>query len=359
LDERVNPVEDAILLLDEGRPQAALALMEPLAASGRLGPLGRLTHGRALLSSGKPGEAVAVLREAVALDRTSPEAAVVFGQALAANGALPTAIAEFQRALRCDPDFGAAHFALAQAWAAAGEPERAGEHLAAAGTGGFDVAALKAELDAMRGAARANAGYVRALFDQFSADYDERMRGKLGYRAPEVLLDLALMVSGGAMKKAQTLDLGCGTGLAAPLFAPHAKGLTGVDLSRDMLARARVHPYTELIEADIETWLHATPERFGRVIAADVLVYLGDLSKLFAGVRRVLKPGGLLLFTVERYEGSEGFVQLPTKRWAHTDAYLQAQAEAHGFDVRGLIQCTPRYNAGMPIPGLAGAFALL
>lgn len=353
----MNPVEEAILALDEGRPKAALALLAPLAAAGRLGPLGQLTLGRASLADGDAGRAVEVLREVNALNRNWAEAAVAFGQALAANGALPVAIAEFQRALRIDAGCAAADFALAQAWSAAGEPERALPHLEAAERGGFDGAALRAELDAMRGAARANAAYVRALFDQFSADYDERMRGKLGYRAPEILFELAAMVSGGKLKKAPTLDLGCGTGLAAPLFAPHAKGLTGVDLSRDMLGKARVHPYTDLIEADIEAWLFATDSRFGRIVAADVLVYLGDLSRLFAGVRRVLTPGGLFLFTVERHEGAQDFVQLPTKRWAHGEAYLHRLAVEHGFDVRGLIQCTPRYNAGVPIPGLAGAFS--
>jgi tetratricopeptide (TPR) repeat protein len=97
-----NPVDLAHDLIALGHPAEALALLEPLAASGRMGPLGQVTMGRALLACGRTGEAVTVLREAAALARDWPDAAVSFGRALAANGALPAAIAEYQRALRLD-----------------------------------------------------------------------------------------------------------------------------------------------------------------------------------------------------------------------------------------------------------------
>ena len=210
----------------------------------------------------------------------------------------------------------------------------------------------------MRGAARSDAGYVRHLFDQFASDYDERMRGNLGYRAPEILRDLGLMVSGGTLRKTPTLDLGCGTGLAAPAFRPGATTLTGVDLSPQMIAQAKAGGMYDVLEvADIEGFLGSTKKRFGRVVAADVLVYLGDLAAVFAGVRRVLKPGGVFLFTVERHEGADNFVLQETRRWAHRRDYIETAAAAQGFDLRGLIDCTPRYNKGVAIPGLAGALA--
>lgn len=352
-----NPVELAEDALSAGRPDEALAVLAPLAKAGRLGPLGQLTLGRALSAAGRLDEAVAALREVNSMNRNWPEAAVAFGRALAANNALPAAIAEYQRALRANPDCGAAELALAEAWAEAGEVEKAAARLASAAAMGEDGAALRARLDAMRGQARSDAGYVRHLFDQFSSDYDTRMRGSLAYRAPEILAELMAMVSGGKPKKVPTLDLGCGTGLAAPAIAPFATELTGIDLSPQMIAQASVGGlYGDLIVGDIETWLAETPKRFGRVIAADVLVYLGDLARVFAGVKRVLKPGGLFLFTVECSETLDFMLQ-ETKRWAHSEAYLQAQAAAHGFDVRGLIACTPRVNKGVPIPGLAGALA--
>lgn len=356
MENPVDLAEDALLA---GRPAEAVALLAPLAAAERLGPLGQLTLGRALLGAGETDQALEMLREVVALNRNWADAAVALGRALMAKEALPTAIAEFQRALRVDPDCGAAELALAEAWAEAGEADRAGAHLEAAMALGEDGGALTARLEAMRGQARSDAGYVRHLFDQFSSDYDTRMRGALAYRAPEILAELMGMVSGGKPKKAATLDLGCGTGLAAPAFRPFATKLTGIDLSPQMIAQAKAGGlYDELIVGDIESWMAGTPLTFGRVVAADVLVYLGDLERVFAGVKRVLKAGGVFLFTVEHSESADFMLQ-ETKRWAHSEAYLQRLAEAHGFDVRGLMACTPRVNKGVPIPGLAGAFAAL
>lgn len=352
-----NPVEAANDALEAGQAGKAVALLQPLLAAERLGPLGQLTLGRALLAAGETDRALEVLREVVALNRNWADAAVALGRALMAKEALPTAIAEFQRALRLDPDCGAAELALAEAWAEAGEAEKAATHLEAAVALGEDGGALAARIDAMRAQARSDAGYVRHLFDQFSSDYDTRMRGALAYRAPEILGELMGMVSGGKPKTVATLDLGCGTGLAAPAFRPFATKLTGIDLSPQMIAQAKAGGlYDELIVGDIESWMAETPARFARVIAADVLVYLGDLERVFAGVKRVLKPGGLFFFTVERSEDAD-FILQETKRWAHSEAYLRRMAEAHGFDVRGLMACTPRVNKGVPIPGLAGAFA--
>lgn len=355
-----NPVDQALHLVALGHPSEALAILEPLAAAGRLGPLGQLTLGQALLACGRTGEAVAVLREAVALGRDWPEAAVAFGRSLAANGALPAAIAEYQRALRIDRDCGAAELALAEAWADAGEAAKAGEHLARAEALGEASDGLRDRLDAMQALARSDAGYVRHLFDQFAADYDTRMRGTLAYRAPEILAELGALVAGGRLRKTPTLDLGCGTGLAAPAFRPCATTLAGVDLSPQMIAQAEAGGLYDALEvADIDAYLATTRRRFGRVVAADVFVYIGDLAAVFAGIRRVLKPGGLFLFTVERHEGEAPFMLQETRRWSHSRRYIEDLADAHGFDMRGLVDCTPRVNKGMPIPGLAGALATL
>lgn len=355
-----DPVAEAEASIAAGRPRAAVAQLGALIAAGRGGLLMRLTLVRAHLASGEAAEAVAAARELSQLAPDWADAAVAFGRALIANGALPVGIGELQRALRLDAENGAAELALAEAWTDAGEAEKAEAHLVRAEQRGADGAAVRGRLAAMQGAARADAGFVRHLFDQFSTDYDERMRGKLGYRAPEILAELALTVSGGRLRKTATLDLGCGTGLAAKVFKRFATTLTGIDLSPQMIAQAdSAGLYDALEVADIEAWPATTRKRFGRVIAADVFVYLGDLARVCAGVKRVLRPGGLFLFTVERLEGAEDFVLQPTRRYAHSAAYVERLAGETGFNVRGLMHCTPRFNAGQPISGLAAALAAI
>jgi predicted TPR repeat methyltransferase len=194
------------------------------------------------------------------------------------------------------------------------------------------------------------------LFDQFSDDYDARMVGRLGYAAPQILRDLYALYAGPKPKPVPGLDLGCGTGLSGRAFADCAKPLLGVDLSPRMLDRARATGvYSGLEAADLEAWLTgAEAGQFGLVLAADVFVYLGDLNGVFAGVAKVLRPGAVFLFTVERGEGPD-FALGERRRYQHREAYLRRLAQAHGLDVASLIAATLRYDAGKPIEGIAAA----
>ncbi|HVW74081.1 MAG TPA: methyltransferase domain-containing protein, partial [Rhizomicrobium sp.] len=199
-------------------------------------------------------------------------------------------------------------------------------------------------------------GYVRHLFDQFSADYDSRMIGQLGYAAPQILLDLAGMVMARRDKLA-ILDLGCGTGLAGLVFRPFAARLDGIDLSPAMVEKARARNiYDSLAVADLESALAAPGPAYDLILAVDTLVYLGDLSTVFGAAHACLHPDGFFLFTVERAD-SEGFELGPKRRWRHSEAYLRALAERVGFHVAGLVAATPRHEAGEPVAGFAVALA--
>ena len=294
-------------------------------------------------------------REAASLEPRNASLALAYGEALRAAGQLPGAIAEFQRALRIDYTFADARFALGCAWLAAGEPDKALEafwHLEE----DDEVAPKIAEARAMKAALRSDAGYVRHLFDQFSTDYDTRMIGQLGYRAPQILRELADLVMAGR-DGISILDLGCGTGLSGAAFADLASRLDGVDLSPAMIEKARARNiYDSLSVADIDTCLTGVGRKYDLILAADTLVYLGDLTALFAGVARTLLPGGHFLATVEKKAG-EGFELGPKRRWRHSEDYLRNLAAKMGFDIAGLVSCAPRSEAGVPVEGLAIALS--
>jgi predicted TPR repeat methyltransferase len=297
------------------------------------------------------------LREADQLSPNTAEVVLAFGEALAAADALPAAIAEFQRAARLAPNDGRPHWQIAQLWLAAGEPDKAEAAAEAAlARGGISesyVDEVRSAAAKMRIENRANPGYVRHLFDQFAADYDERMRGRLGYAAPGILRGLAgLLLDPG--QHFDVLDLGCGTGLSGLAFQPIAKSLTGVDLSPKMLAKAReLNIYDALLEGDVLALSIAWT--FDIVIAADVLVYLGDLAKIFAVVRERLRPDGLWLFTTEQ-NLTQDFGLGEKRRYGHSEAYLRRCAKAHGFEVTSLVECVTRYEAGVAVPSWAAAF---
>ena len=360
----VDPLEVAENLIAEGRAGEAAAALKALTDEGRGGLLTRLLLARALMLSGAREEALDMARETVHLHPGVAGAALALGETFLAAGNLPFAIAEFQRALRIDPYLVKAKYFLGCAWLEAGEPEKAlsvfGEldDYEPAGV----LAQKVAEAEAMRTAPRSNARYVQHLFDQFSTDYDARMIGHLAYRAPAVMRELAELVMGhraGAGAKLDILDLGCGTGLAGVAFADWAARLDGIDLSPAMIAKARARgTYADLAVADLESYLESDGRLYDLILAADTLVYLGDLARVFAGARHRLKPQGFFLFTTEKAAG-EGFELGPKRRWRHSETYLRAAADAAGLDIAGLIAASPRNEANVPVDGFAVALTPL
>jgi predicted TPR repeat methyltransferase len=348
-----DPIETAETLIASGKAEEAARGLRARLEAGRGGLLARLTLVKALLAAQDVQAALEEAREAVSLNPSVAVAVLALGEALLAADALPTAIAELQRALRLDPDLVQARALIALAWLKAGEADKALEQLQ---TLENPPAAMLAACEAMKKALRSDPGYVRHLFDQFSADYDERMIGHLGYAAPQILFDLAGLVMPGRTGLS-ILDLGCGTGLAGAVFKSLAARLEGVDLSPAMIKKAQARNiYDRLEVADLETALRAAGSAYELILAADTLVYLGDLKAVFAAAHGRLGPEGYFLFTVEKATG-EGFELGPKRRWRHSEGYLRGLAEQTGFTVAGLVAAAPRREANQPVEGFAVALA--
>ncbi len=353
MEELDDPIQAAESLIASGRAQDAARVLRARLDAGRGGLLARLTLIKALLAAGDTQVALTEAREAVSLNPNVAVAVLALGEALLAADALPTAIAELQRALRLDPDLVRARELIALAWLEAGEADKALEQLQALDD---PPAGMIAACEAIKRAPRSDPGYVRHLFDQFSADYDQRMIGQLAYAAPQILLDLAGMVMPGR-ERLSILDLGCGTGLAGMAFKPLASRLDGVDLSPAMIAKARGRNiYDHLEVADLETAFAAHAPAYDLILAADTLVYLGDLKRVFDLAYARLSADGWFLFTVEKAQG-EGYELGPKRRWRHSEAYLRALAEAAGFAVAGFVAAEPRREANQPVEGFAVALS--
>jgi predicted TPR repeat methyltransferase len=317
----------------------------------------RLTMQKALAASGNKSGALAMARETALANANIALAALALGDALLAADQLPTAIGEFQRALRLDPHLECARAQLGAAWLAAGEAQKALEAWSAIENRSSLEALAPAIADAEKSLARARSDprYVRHLFDQFSANYDSRMTAELRYCAPSILRQLAELLGFDRRGPQAILDLGCGTGLMGVAVRDWADRLDGVDLSPAMIEKARSRAiYDELFVGDIRNWLAVCECRYDLVLAADTLVYLGDLAPLFEVVGRCLARDGHFLFTVEKSSGS-GFELGPKRRWRHSETYLRELAQGASFNVAGLIACEPRTEAGFAVEGLAAA----
>jgi predicted TPR repeat methyltransferase len=199
------------------------------------------------------------------------------------------------------------------------------------------------------------ATYVRRLFDQHAASFDERLTARLDYCAPAVLLAAIQNVAGAPRRFGSVLDLGCGTGLGGAAFRPHVDWLVGVDLSPGMIAKARAKGlYDRLVASELGQFLAAEADaqaRYHLVLAADVFAYVNDLVPIVAAAARVLAPGGLFAFTVESHPG-DGVVLQPTLRYAHGAPCLRNAIAAAVLTLEHLSDVSTRTEEGIPVPGL-------
>lgn len=200
-----------------------------------------------------------------------------------------------------------------------------------------------------------SSGYVRALFDEYATRFDRHLGRSLRYRAPALLHDAVRRACSGRgrpFRFGHALDLGCGTGLAAEAFRGECGVIAGVDLSPAMVAKAeRKRLYDELAVGDLVAWLATRPAGMADLaLAADVLVYLGDLRPVFAEVARVLAPGGLFALTVQAH-ARDGVALGQDLRYAHGEAYLDGLAGSHRFSVLVSEAVTTRQDRGENVPG--------
>lgn len=203
-------------------------------------------------------------------------------------------------------------------------------------------------------------GYVRALFDEYAPRFDAHLTGTLHYRGPEILRQALRRVCDAHARPfrfASALDIGCGTGLMGKALVGVAGALHGVDLSPVMLEQAEQSgAYATLAAGEATEFLTRQGDAaFDLVIAADVLVYMGNLAPLFAQVARVLRPGGLFAFTVQHHNG-QGFVLGEDARFAHSAAYLRAVRHGAGLSTFLLEPASTRQDRGVEVPGLVAVF---
>jgi len=96
----------------------------------------------------------------------------------------------------------------------------------------------------------------------------------------------------------RALDLACGTGIAASLAAARGAKAQGVDFSPAMLKAARQrYPAMEFREADANA-LPFEDQSFDLVLANFGVNHFAFPLDALGEVRRVLKPGGRVVFTV-------------------------------------------------------------
>lgn len=210
---------------------------------------------------------------------------------------------------------------------------------------------LIASLGGAPPAERAPDAYVSGLFDRFASNFDAQLE-RLEYRGPELVRDALALCLGEPSPSRAMLDAGCGTGLCAPLIRPWARTLEGVDLSAGMLERARRRGgYDTLVQGELISHLLAHPDTYDVVVSADTFIYLGPLEQVSRAAHAALRPGGWLVFTLERGDGEETALA-DHGRYLHSEAHARAALAGAGFAPVAVASATLRRELGVPVEGL-------
>jgi predicted TPR repeat methyltransferase len=209
-------------------------------------------------------------------------------------------------------------------------------------------------LDPAAQSTRASDAYVRELFDGYASRYDAHMTEHMGYVVHELLAERvrALCPLKPGQHPVNVLDLGCGTGLIGPELAGFT--LTGVDLSQPMLDHAVGRNYQHLVLAEIGSFLAQCDNRqFDVIVAADTVIYFGDVREIIRQSARVLSPGGWLIFNVETptFAAPNGYLQTPVGRYGHVPQYLLGLAREYDFINASAQAIMPRREAGAAMAG--------
>lgn len=170
---------------------------------------------------------------------------------------------------------------------------------------------------------------VRASFDRAAGSYDAAavLQREVGNRLQERLDLIKLAPS-------RILDLGCGTGvMSRELTRRYKKAeVIGLDLAPAMLAQARRRKgwfsKQRFVCADAER-LPLADDSVDMILSNLTIQWCSDLDTLFAECRRVLRPGGMLMFSTL---GPDTLKELRAS-WQAVDGYSHVNAFIDMHDI--------------------------
>jgi predicted TPR repeat methyltransferase len=256
----------------------------------------------------------------------------------------------YRNAIFCSPDYCDAYGPLAsslyslgrvneatetyRAWAQVDPQNPEARHMASAGPGSV-------------GPDRCSEEYVKTHFNRFARTFDETLIHRLAYRGPRIIAEALVKHAGSRL--IDVLDAGCGTGLCGPEIREHCRSLTGIDLSENMIQRARERNcYDGLFVAELCAFMASRETSFDAIVSSDVLIYFGALEQVVEAMRAALRPEGLLIISTEALADTETerYRLQVTGRYAHRDSYLREVMRHSQLDVLSLEQVALRLELG-------------
>ncbi|MCZ2134569.1 MAG: methyltransferase domain-containing protein [Burkholderiales bacterium] len=294
------------------------------------------------------------LRVAYGQNPKLPHLKAMIGNTLRYQEKFDEAVEWLAEALADDMDDPDAHQGLALIEYQRGNSERALASLDAALKVRPDDESLRYLRSVVAGEkpAQQPAAMVRSLFERYANRFDQHLVGALKYRVPQQIA--GMIVERFPDRTLNLLDLGCGTGLLGAALGPINGYFVGVDLSHAMIEQARRHGvYSRFHIVDIAEALAATDaNEYEVIVAADVLVYIGDITRILRDAFKVLRPGGWLFFSCEKASNSAVPYQIEkSMRYSHGVDHVHQSLDASGFTELTISDIGLRADGDAMIPG--------
>jgi phosphatidylethanolamine/phosphatidyl-N-methylethanolamine N-methyltransferase len=141
----------------------------------------------------------------------------------------------------------------------------------------------------------------------------------------------------------RVLEVGVGTGLSLPLYPPYVR-VTGIDLSREMLEKARLRVGRRqlsnvegLLEMDAEA-MDFPDASFDKIVAMYVVSVVSQPARLLRELHRVCKPDGEI-FIVNHVRSANPVVGAVEKSLARFSDQLGFHPD---FELRNLVNGSAR-----------------
>ncbi|MCO8121540.1 tetratricopeptide repeat protein [Stieleria sp. TO1_6] len=302
--------------------------------------------------------AIDSFRQATAAAPQHADAHQNLGNALRAVGEFEEALTEFRRAVEIDPHHTRAHLSLGRAlyscnrideavvvyrqWLSIEPDNPIAQHMLVSCLGDNTPD-------------RCSTDFVKQSFDAFASSFDEVLE-RLEYKAPALVAAAVAAALPSPAAQFAILDAGCGTGLCGSALRPYANHLVGIDLSPNMIIKANSQGiYDDLCEVELTQYMSEHAAQFDVIVSADTLNYFGKLDPVFETAFTALRPGGVLVFTLEHAESEsapQGYRLNHHGRYSHCKDHTLGLLQQIGFSVQACDIAELRLELKQSVNGL-------
>ena len=311
--------------------------------------------GNTLKEQGRLNEAEASYGQAITLKPDHAAAHSNLGATLQELGKLDEAEASYRKAIALKPDHAEAHYNLGKVYKKIAKYSKAVEcfekTLELSSEDLMGATLQLATLGKRKIPDKTPEKYMREFYRKKSKNWNNFDKKKNNYRG-HLLIENAFKKTHNISKKIDILDMGCGTGSLARILRPYARSLVGVDLSPDMLFKAKeICLYDSLYEKDLSQYLGEVLNYYDTVVAAAVLIHFNDLDNIFFLVRDSLKINGRFIFSI--FEETQKNKDLNSfLMYAHSDDYVTALSDRLNLKIIYRQKDIHEYHKGNSVPAI-------